>query len=74
MKWPWGTKITKDQRKESAKFLLNLCQGIALGILLAQFVPGLGVKLSKSDLTSGFFLSAGLYLIAMRLLRGGEVL
>jgi hypothetical protein len=69
VKWPWGTKITIEQRKETAKFLLGICQVVVLAIIAGPFVPGLVKQPSVWNNIYGAIGSMILYLIAMRLLK-----
>lgn len=69
MKWPWGSPFTIEQRKETARVLLNVCHVIALGLIASPFIPGLAKRLALEDTIYGIFLVLFLYLLAMRLLK-----
>ncbi|MGH7203155.1 MAG: hypothetical protein ACREHC_01785 [Candidatus Levyibacteriota bacterium] len=69
MKWPWGTPISHEQRTETAKLLMNICQVIVLAILARPFIPELAKNLTFYDNMYGAILVIILFLVAMRLLR-----
>jgi hypothetical protein len=69
MKWPWGSIFNYEQRKETAKMLLGICQIIILAIIAGPFIPDLAKRLTLIEIIYGFILITLLYLIAMRLLK-----
>lgn len=70
MKWPWGSIFNLEQRKETAKVLLGVCQTIVLAIIASPYIPAIVKKLTIwDDNIYGSIASFILYLLSMRLLK-----
>lgn len=69
MRWPWGTVLNDDQRKETAHVLLSVCQIVLVALLASPFLPEVADKLGFWERFYGAILDLILYLVAMRLLR-----
>jgi hypothetical protein len=68
MKWPWGSKFSYDQRKETAKLFLGVCQIVVIALFAAPFVPEFAKHLSSGEIAYGAILITLLYLTAMKFL------
>lgn len=68
MRWLTPKKLNREQRLETAKLLLSVCQFVILGIFASPFVPGLAA-LTFLDRIYGTLLVSVLYLLAMVLLK-----
>jgi capsule polysaccharide export protein KpsE/RkpR len=69
VKWPWGSAFTTEQRKETAKMLVGVCQVIILAIIASPFIPELAKKPNLYDTLYGLLVFLFLYLVAMGLLK-----
>lgn len=74
MKWTRRMVFTDDQRKETAKMLLGICEVIILAIVAGPYIAPVAKKLTFWDNVYGFTFSAFLYLVSMRRLRGGKII
>ena len=58
-------KFNEFQRKETARWLLNISQAIAVGGIVSLFVPGIGDRVGISGTFASTIIALVLYLIAM---------
>lgn len=63
-------ELSELQREKTAEWLLNISQGVILGVIVAAFLPGLQGKVQVGQVIAGSLLGVVLYLLAIYALRG----
>lgn len=64
--------LNNEQRKETSKILLRVCEVIVIALIARPFIPGLEKVLTIKDNMYGILLLLFLYLGAMKLLKGSK--
>jgi len=65
-------ELSELQREKTAELLLNVAQGLVLGLIVAVILPGLQAKIRLVQVIVGVVTIVVLYLVGIGLLRGLE--
>ncbi len=65
-------ELAELQREKTAELLLNVAQGLVLGLIVAVILPGLQGRIHWEQMIAGIMIVVVLYVVAMNLLGGLE--